>query len=432
MLVNNMQNSDSSNRLLATPSIVVPPPESPIIPLNRTGPLHQKEVLALKKGLEEAIHNYQNLNNQEDEEERIAADLEKRTRNSGPVYHLSSRSATMTSVGLQMDSSGLNGGTSRHNNSSCRRIKILMLGDSGVGKSSLVLRWTLDTFSPSLVSTVGVNFKSKKITMRGQPVQVQVWDTAGQEHFHKITTSYYKGAHGIMLVYDVSDKKSAESVEYWVKNIRSHASDTVQLALIGNKIDLRIQSDSPVSLSPSPSPSENQKGSRVDSDYGKALSAKYGVSFFETSAKDSSNVNNAYTTLVDHILSSYSPPVGRRSTANFLHGTPPDSRHLLLRESKDLKDCRSKDRDRASSSIGSSSSSSLTSHTNMSLDDSSPAAKGLFSSLRNPEHRRHGSTSSSMGSLAASSGLPVNISGGGAQPCSTSPATEEKDKCSIS
>lgn len=420
MLVNNTQTLDTSNRLPTAASNVVASAESPTIPLNRTGPLHQKEVLALKKGLEEAIHNYQNLNNQEDEEERIAADLEKRTRNVGPVYHLSSRSASMSSAGLQMDlSSG--GGISRsasQNNNTGRRIKILMLGDSGVGKSSLVLRWTLDTFSPSLVSTVGVNFKSKKLTVRGEPVQVQVWDTAGQEHFHKITTSYYKGAHGIMLVYDVSDQKSAESVEYWVRNIRSHASDTVQLALIGNKIDLRMQSDAPLT------PSGNQKGNRVDSDYGKALSAKYGVSFFETSAKDSSNVNNAYTTLVDHILSSYSPPVSRRSTTTtFLHGTPPDSRHLLLRESKDLKDSRSRDRDRASSSIG-----NLNSHTNMSLDDSSPAAKGLFSSLRNPEHRRHGSMSAVMGPA----GLPINISGGGVQPCSASPVAEEKDKCSIS
>lgn len=74
-----------------------------------------------------------------------------------------------------------------------RRVKLLMLGDSGVGKSSLIYRWTLDTFSPSLTSTVGVNFKSKKIDLHGEIIQVQVWDTAGQEQFHKITTSYYKG-----------------------------------------------------------------------------------------------------------------------------------------------------------------------------------------------------------------------------------------------
>ena len=418
MIVNNAQNSDTSNRIVTSSTPAVNPVENQAVTLNRTGPLHQKEVLALKKGLEEAIHNYQNLNNQEDEEERIAADMEKRARNCGPVYHLSSRSAAMSSAGLQMDGAGMSRSASiSQSNSSCRRIKILMLGDSGVGKSSLVMRWTLDTFSPSLVSTVGVNFKSKRVTMRGEAVQVQVWDTAGQEHFHKITTSYYKGAHGIMLVYDVSDPKSADSVEYWVRNIRSHASDTVQLALIGNKIDLRSAAD----------PEER----------GKALSAKYGVPFFETSAKDSSNVNNAYMTLVDHILSSYSPPVSRRSPAAFLHGTsPPDSRILLHRDGRDAKDARSKDRERASSSIASSGGGGIPSASSPgagSSDDSGSgsgsAAKGLFSALRSPEHRRHSSASSLLG---LGPGLPVNISGGGAAAAVAAAVPEERDKCSIS
>jgi small GTP-binding protein len=146
-----------------------------------------------------------------------------------------------------------------------RRVKILMFGDSGVGKSSLIIRWTQDTFSTDLVGTVGVNFKTRKIQAggclfallrclsfrfmmcgelcccyAGEHVQVQVWDTAGQEQFHKITTSYYKGANGIMLVYDVSDRKSVENVEYWVKNIKSHASESVHVCLIGNKVDLRL------------------------------------------------------------------------------------------------------------------------------------------------------------------------------------------------
>jgi small GTP-binding protein len=105
------------------------------------------------------------------------------------------------------------------------------------------------------VGTVGVNFKTRKITaggnqlgptflkllraLVGECIQVQVWDTAGQEQFHKITTSYYKGANGIMLVYDVSDKKSVENVEYWVKNIKAHASENVHVCLMGNKVDLR-------------------------------------------------------------------------------------------------------------------------------------------------------------------------------------------------
>lgn len=174
-----------------------------------------------------------------------------------------------------------------------RRIKLLLLGDSGVGKSSLIMRWTLDTFSPTLTSTVGVNFKSKKVHLNGELIQVQVWDTAGQEQFHKITTSYYKGAQGIMLVYDVADLKSFENVEYWIKNIKSNASDSVQVALIGNKIDLRLNPD-------------GQK-KYVDADRGKELAMKFGVPFFETSAKESSHVDEAFMTLVNHIAELTSP-----------------------------------------------------------------------------------------------------------------------------
>ena len=180
------------------------------------------------------------------------------------------------------------------NNSSAeatRRVKILMLGDSGVGKSSLIMRWTLDTFSPSLVSTVGVNFKSRKVTIYNELIQVQVWDTAGQEQFHKITTSYYKGAQGIMLVYDVTDPSSLANIEYWIKNIKSHASDTVQVALIGNKTDLRNNSNSSVTLK-----------SVCDTERGEEIAHKFGIPFFETSAKESNNVDIAFLTLVEHIV----------------------------------------------------------------------------------------------------------------------------------
>lgn len=191
------------------------------------------------------------------------------------------------------DSSIMNNSSSHSRESDAvatRRAKILMLGDSGVGKSSLILRWTMDTFSPSLTSTVGVNFKSKKVTVASELTQVQVWDTAGQENFHKITTSYYKGAQGILLVYDVTDRKTLENVEYWIKNIKSHASDTVQIALIGNKTDLRV--------------SEQHNISHCATERGEAVATKFGIPFFETSAKDSMNVDHAFLTLVRLIVES--------------------------------------------------------------------------------------------------------------------------------
>jgi small GTP-binding protein len=200
-----------------------------------------------------------------------------------------------------------------------RRVKILLLGDSGVGKSSLILRWTADTFSPTLVGTVGVNFKSKKVVIKTEAIQVQVRDTAGQEQFHKITTSYYKGANGIMVVYDVSDKKSLDNVEYWVKNIKSHATDAVQVVIVGNKTDLRTA---------------DNKDNCFDADVGKEFSNKYGVPYFETSAKDSTNVDDAFVTLVKAILSSSSSSDPQACGPPKSPSAPPQRQSILERASQ--------------------------------------------------------------------------------------------------
>ena len=171
---------------------------------------------------------------------------------------------------------------------SARRVKILVLGDSGVSKSSLILRWTEDRFNPTLVGTVGVNFKMKRVTMNNELLQVQVWDTAGQEQFHKITTSYYRGANAIMLVYDVCDLQSLANVEYWIKGIKANASDSVHVMLVGNKVDLRT--------------AENANRS-CSTELGHRVASKVGVPFFEVSAKESSNVNAAFMSLVESVVS---------------------------------------------------------------------------------------------------------------------------------
>jgi small GTP-binding protein len=208
---------------------------------------------------------------QEEEDERRAAVVEKQNRTT----------ATSTAASIGTDPP-------------MRRVKILMLGDSGVGKSSLINRWTLDTFSPTLVSTVGVDFKAKKVPLDGETLNVQVWDTAGQEHFHKITQSYYKGCNGIMLIYDVSDKQTLENVEYWVKKIKKHALDSVHVALIGNKTDLRdINAANPALAAQC-----------CDSDAGKNVAQKFGVPFFETSAKEGGvKVDEAFQTVLRCIIS---------------------------------------------------------------------------------------------------------------------------------
>ena len=144
--------------------------------------------------------------------------------------------------------------------------------------------------------------------MKGEQTQVQVWDTAGQQQFHKITTSYYKGAQGIMLVFDITDQSSLDNMEYWIKNIKSHASDSVHVALIGNKCDLLPENmmggtgkdDERTSSIDSPDTRIGQSSSKNARD----MAAKFDIPFFETSAKESTNVHNAFITLVEKIMDS--------------------------------------------------------------------------------------------------------------------------------
>jgi small GTP-binding protein len=120
-----------------------------------------------------------------------------------------------------------------------RRVKILLLGDSNVGKTSIISRLTTGDFKHTLAQTVGVDYKAMKMHIDGEMLTVQLWDTAGQEKFHMITTSYYRGVNGIMLCFDVSSRESFERVSQWMAGIRKHASKDVHVLLVGNKTDLR-------------------------------------------------------------------------------------------------------------------------------------------------------------------------------------------------
>ncbi|MCO5606874.1 hypothetical protein L7F22_061065 [Adiantum nelumboides] len=158
-------------------------------------------------------------------------------------------------------------------------IKLLLIGDSGVGKSCLLLRFADDSFTTSFITTIGIDFKIKIIELDGKRVKLQIWDTAGQERFRTITTAYYRGAMGILLVYDVNDKATFDNVRNWIKNIEQHASESVNKVLIGNKADM--------------DPSKRA----VTTAQGQALADEFGIKFFETSAKTSLNVDNAFHTI---------------------------------------------------------------------------------------------------------------------------------------
>ncbi|XP_021349357.1 GTP-binding protein YPTC1-like [Mizuhopecten yessoensis] len=162
--------------------------------------------------------------------------------------------------------------------------KYLLIGDSGVGKSSLLLRFADDVFSDTYISTIGVDFKIRTVDVDNKVVRLQVWDTAGQDRFKSITASFYRGAHGIMLVYDVTDMESFQHVETWIKEVDRYGSCDHNMILVGNKSDL--------------------SGKRVVTyEKGKEFAEKLGISFMETSAKSSTNVETLFMTMAAEIKS---------------------------------------------------------------------------------------------------------------------------------
>mmetsp|Transcript_53485 Transcript_53485/g.48094 ORF Transcript_53485/g.48094 Transcript_53485/m.48094 type:complete len:206 (+) Transcript_53485:108-725(+) len=164
-----------------------------------------------------------------------------------------------------------------------RLLKLLMIGDSGVGKSCLLLRFCDASFTQSFITTIGIDFKIKTVEINGQKVKLQIWDTAGQERFRTITTAYYRGAMGILLVYDITDETSFGNVKNWIRNIEQHASKSTVLLLVGNKCDLNDER-------------------LISYEQGQDLADEYNMKFFETSAKSDVNVQEAFLQIATDIL----------------------------------------------------------------------------------------------------------------------------------
>jgi len=160
--------------------------------------------------------------------------------------------------------------------------KLLLIGDSGVGKTCVLFRFSEDAFNSTFISTIGIDFKIRTIDLDGKKIKLQIWDTAGQERFRTITTAYYRGAMGIMLVYDITNEKSFDNIRNWIRNIEEHAATDVEKMVLGNKCDM------------------NDKR-QVSKERGEQLAVEYGVKFMETSAKTSVNVEESFISLARDI-----------------------------------------------------------------------------------------------------------------------------------
>uniref|UniRef100_M8BGC1 Ras-related protein ARA-4 n=1 Tax=Aegilops tauschii TaxID=37682 RepID=M8BGC1_AEGTA len=184
--------------------------------------------------------------------------------------------------------------------------KIVLLGDSSVGKSNLLARFARNEFFPNSKSTIGVEFQTQKLVIDGKEIKAQIWDTAGQERFRAVTSAYYRGAVGALLVYDITRRQTFDSVGRWLNELHAlsslfdsfnlqtaHSDMNVVTILIGNKTDLKHARE-------------------VSTAEGKALAEAQGLFFMETSALDSSNVTAAFQTVVKEIYSILSRKVAFR------------------------------------------------------------------------------------------------------------------------
>lgn len=193
-------------------------------------------------------------------------------------------------------------------NSAEIKFKVGLVGESGVGKSCLLIRWVDDDFfTEDDKYTIGVDYKFKSVQVKDKNVKLQIYDTAGQERFRTVTASFYRGAHGILLVYDITDKESfGNRVEEWLKEIRNYTPENTPIIFVGNKLDL---ADKRV----------------IDTSAAKAFAEKNNLRYFETSAKDGTGVNEAFMCLAEGVVNvkfNTGPTVSKGPTINKLSDPP--------------------------------------------------------------------------------------------------------------
>ena len=165
------------------------------------------------------------------------------------------------------------------------KLKIMVLGESMVGKTSLITRYTNDKFGGRYLCTVGIDFQKKKIEKNGKRVLLQIWDTAGQERFRNVTKNYFHTSQGFVLAYDINNKESFEKVQFWIEEIKANSEEKIKCILIGTKCDLDKR--------------------EVSEEEGQNLGEQYGYKFLETSAKENINIDETFEELVSEIMNNF-------------------------------------------------------------------------------------------------------------------------------
>ncbi|KAM3395674.1 ras-related protein YPT3 isoform X1 [Capsicum galapagoense] len=191
--------------------------------------------------------------------------------------------------------------------------KLVLIGDSGVGKSNLLSRFTKNEFNLESKSTIGVEFATKSMNVDGKVIKAQIWDTAGQERYRAITSAYYRGAVGALLVYDVTRHVTFENVTRWLKELRDHTDPNIVVMLLGNKSDLRHLV-------------------AVSTDEAKSLAEREALYFMETSALEATNVENAFTEVLTQIYRIVSKKAVEAGDEGATSSAPPKGQTINLQD----------------------------------------------------------------------------------------------------
>ena len=184
------------------------------------------------------------------------------------------------------------------------KIKLMIIGETRTGKTSLISRYCKNEFSGgAYLSTIGIDFQIKNLEINSKKIRLQIWDTAGQERFRNIAKNYYQSSDGFIVVYDITNNESFQTLDYWVEEIKSNSQELSRMILVGNKCDL-------------------EEGRQVKKEEGKEYAKKKELKFYEVSAKDGTNVNKAFDDLIKDILSTYSPSELSKKRASKMLSVP--------------------------------------------------------------------------------------------------------------